>query len=320
MVVFDPAKDVPSLKGKTILVTGGTNGLGRETLFLLGPHSPSNLIFTGRSTAASDAILSTFRSRFPSVPISFIQCDLASLSSVKSCAQSILSSHRKLDILLAVAGIMGVPPSLTADGYEIHFGTNHLGHALLIRLLLPLMTHSPDARIVLVSSDAARTTAPPDGIHYASLRTSQADEWWLLPGLRRYGQSKLANALYARALSRHVDGNVCAVSLHPGVSHGTDMVKNLPFAERWLTYLSTSHVQKSPEETAWHGLWAATAPRADGRGEARSDDEKARLGLVEAGVFYRPIGESDTKIGLTQDDDKADELWEWTERELKQWM
>ena len=297
----------------------GTNGLGRETLFLLGSHSPSRLIFTGRNVASSEKVMADFQARFASVDISFVPIELASLDSVRRGARAIIDANSRLDLLFAVAGIMGAAPGLTSEGFEIHFGVNHLGHALLIRLLLPLLQSSTvsDGRIVIYSSDAARTLAPSCGIDFSALRTTQ-DDFWILGSWRRNGQSKLANALYARALAKHYP-DILSVSIHPGIAY-TNLVESLGFLERLVIYATTQSQKKSPKETAYHGLWAATAPRLDGRGEGQTSERKERLGTVENGRYYRPIGQLDTVVGLTTDDNLRDKLWDWTEKELQPWM
>ncbi|KAF2157331.1 NAD(P)-binding protein [Myriangium duriaei CBS 260.36] len=321
MVAFEASADIPSLTGKTILVTGGTSGLGKETLFLLGPHSPSKLIFTGRNIVASENIIAEFQSRFPSVSISFVRCDLASLGSVQKFARQVLASNQQLDLVFAIAGVMAVPAALTEDGYEVHFGVNHMAHALLFKLLMPLLertaaaTPSADVRIISYSSDASRSMAPDCGIDFDTLHTTQ-DVFYIMGEWRRFAQSKLANAIYARALAHH-HPELLAVSIHPGIAM-TASVENLPFMSRMLVTSTTYSVAKSPMEVAMNGLWAATSPRADGRG-VQGEGRISRLGTVENGTFYRPIGELDTRIGLTQDDDLTTKLWDWTEQELKAW-
>lgn len=300
MVNFDPKKDIPDLSGKTVLVTGGTNGLGKETLSLLAAHGPSQLIFTGRNTSAGEAIVSTFQPQYPSITISFIPCDLASLSSVRDCAHQILTTQIRLDILLLVAGVLTSEPSLTTDGYELHFGTNHLGHALLIKLLLPLLHRTAsapqhDPRIILISSAAAESAT----LSLSTVRTTMSDiPWYQVPSMKRYGHSKLANVLYARALAKH-HPDIISVSMHPGVA-STGIARTMPWPVQTLIKAFGSTVLKTPEEVAWGGVWAATAKR----------DE------VKNGAYYRPVGVDYTGVGQTGDDELAEELWEWTEKEL----
>lgn len=137
----------------------------------------------------------------PNARLVLIQIDLASLSSVRAAAREFLASSSRLDILMNNVGIMAVPPQLSVDGYEIQFATNHLGHPLLTRLLLPTILKSTcqpglDVRVITVSS-AAHLKAPKDGIQFEHLRSA------VIPGtvLARYSRSKLANILYSKKLA-----------------------------------------------------------------------------------------------------------------------
>ena len=156
----------------------------------------------------ADELITRLATTHPDVPVTFIQCDLADLKSVQAAAQRFLGQADRLDVLYANAGVMALPPSQTKDGYETQFGTNHMGHALLIKLLLPLMLRTAeepqsDVRIINVSSIAYKQ-APKEGIAFDTLKTPQADLGSLIPGGKwaRYGQSKLANMLYTRELAQ----------------------------------------------------------------------------------------------------------------------
>lgn len=157
----------------------------------------------------------------PGVPLTFIRCDLADLSSVKQATNEFLSKTDRLDVFYANAGIMAFPPGQTKDGYEIQFGTNHMGHALMIKMLLPLLQRTAeepnsDVRIINMSS-VAYTNATSEGIAFDSLKTPQAKLGGMIPGptWARYGQSKLANMLYARELAKHYP-QIKTVAIHPG--------------------------------------------------------------------------------------------------------
>jgi NAD(P)-dependent dehydrogenase (short-subunit alcohol dehydrogenase family) len=217
---------------------------------------------------------------------------------VSSTASSLLTTLPHLDILVCNAGIMALPPSLSPDGYEIQFATNHLGHALLIKKLLPLLRKSEDPRVILVSSESFRG-APADGILFDTLKTPQDMP---LGRFRRYAQSKLANLLYARELARRVP-EVLSFSVTPGVVN-TAMVRETSFLEKAVVYLTT-RVQ-SVEEGTWNLLWAVGVEK----------DE------VEGGAFYGPgIGvKNEMGTKTRRDDSAAENLWEWTEGELEGWM
>lgn len=311
---FNPAEDIPDLSNKVIFITGGTNGLGKKTVHHLASHNPAKIIFTGRKQAAADAVISQCKAQYPSVPVSFIKCDLASLDAVKTGAKQILAQNDRLDILLAVAGIMCVPAALTTDGYEMQFGTNHVGHALLITLLLPLLektaaSPASDVRVVIYSSEAAQPPLPPaGGIEFEKLKTTQD---MMFGGWRRYGQSKVANVLYARELAKR-HPSLTIVPIHPGVAM-TNLVDSLGFFYRWFVKIAAASQTRPPNEVAWNGLWAATAPR---KGKDQKGD---KLREVESGVFYNPVGVTAPLAGALGDDKVAERLWQWTEHELAKW-
>ncbi|KAJ5604096.1 Short-chain dehydrogenase/reductase SDR [Penicillium hordei] len=135
---------MPDLSGKVILITGGeyyyTNNEPQspiQSLYTMN-HELMPVFWSERRTSA-DAVIQQIRQAGSKTLVTFLPCDLASLASVKQAAETFLAQESRLDILMCNTGIMATPPGLTADGYEIQFGTNHLGHALLIRKLLPLL-------------------------------------------------------------------------------------------------------------------------------------------------------------------------------------
>jgi NAD(P)-dependent dehydrogenase (short-subunit alcohol dehydrogenase family) len=119
MATFDPAHDIPDLDGKVILLTGGTAGLGLQTLLTIAAHGPSKLLFTGRNTDAAEKTIAQLKQTAPSVAVKFLRCDHASLASVQQAARTVLAETDRLDTVFCVAGIMALPPGLTEDGYEV---------------------------------------------------------------------------------------------------------------------------------------------------------------------------------------------------------
>lgn len=198
------------------------------------------------------------------------------------------------------AGIMAVPASLTKDGYEIQFGTNHLGHALLIKLLLPTLLQTAslpnaDIRIVILAS-IAYTLHPQGGIIFKDLKTTQ--EMTLGGTLQRYGQSKLANILYARSLAKRYP-EIMSVAIHPGVV-STGLVANLSWWKKALVYLSEWGRIKEPKDGIVNQVWAATGERS---------------GIVSGG-YYEPVGMVGREDKVSSSEVLAEELWKWTEKEL----
>lgn len=307
---FKPA-DIPDLSGRVYFITGGTAGLGAGTVSLLATHNPAHIYFSGRNNKKAQEVIEKVKSSHPDVPISFIEMDLADLASVKVGAEKFLAQADRLDVLYANAGIMALPPGTTVDGYEIQFGTNHMGHALLIKLLMPLMRRtveqqkqqgasSADVRIIL-STSIAYKQAPSEGIRFATLKTPQNNMGAVIPGgvWSRYGQSKLANLLYAQALAKRVP-EITSVAVHPGFI-ATDLFTNVSFLNALPVRIMAAGRWTPVEEGPYTQVWAGTAPKQS----------------LENGAYYIPIGEKgklETKAAA--DVQLADRLWEWTEKEL----
>ena len=154
---FNPDTDIPSLAGKVIFITGGkhqynpmsislplttptgTAGLGAGSIAALAKHDPAHIFFSGRNEKSATRLISSIRATIPNANLTFFKCDISSLASVQECARLLTSQTTRLDILMLNAGIMATPPSISADGYEIQFATNQLGHSLLVKLLLPVL-------------------------------------------------------------------------------------------------------------------------------------------------------------------------------------
>ena len=202
------------------------------------------------------------------------------------------------------AGIMATPPGLTTDGYEVQFGTNHLGHALLLKLLLPTLLRTAeepesDVRIVCLASLGA-FLHPKGGIAFKDLRTTQ--DYGKIAAWERYGQSKLANILYAAELARQYP-TITSLSIHPGVV-GTDLVGNLGCWNKALVYVLNAGNLSTPQEGSRNQLWAATAPKS---------------GMIN-GSFYEPIGVPGKTDKDSTSEKLAAELWDWTQKELESYQ
>ncbi|WPG97795.1 NAD(P)-binding protein [Acrodontium crateriforme] len=308
---FNPEKDIPSLSGKVILVTGGAKtgntGLGKETVLQLAKHDPKEIVLAARTQSKAEAAIAEITTIVPGANISFLELDLASLASVKKAADEFTSRSDRLDILINNAGVMMLPWSRTQDDYEIQFGTNHMGHALLTKLLLPTLLQTAqhagaDVRIVTLSSEGHKLFSGPEMIYEQSALEK-------FHTTSRYGHSKLANIYHARELARRYP-SLTAISLHPGVIvtdlYSTYSANNLvikAFTVGGKLATAAGLLYDVPAGTK-NQLWAATAPR---------DEVRAK------GYYLLPVGKgvADSWSKMGGNAKKAEELWDWTEAELK---
>jgi NAD(P)-dependent dehydrogenase (short-subunit alcohol dehydrogenase family) len=210
---FNVNTSIPDLSSKIIIVTGGNLGIGLQTVLQLSKHNPKKLYLAARSQEKFDQAVSEIRSAVPEAKIEFLELDLASFASIKTAADKILTENDHLDLLVNNAGIMGVPRGTTKEGYEIHFGVNHMGTVLLTRLLLPLLEKTAelpgsDVRIVNVSSTANTMVS---GIPLDQVKSdgNGANMFSL------YGASKHGNVIHAKQLAKRYP-KIMSVSLHPG--------------------------------------------------------------------------------------------------------
>jgi len=249
--------DIPSQSGKLAVVTG-TGGLGYETAIALAAAG-AEVILAGRSESKGEAALRSILQQSPKAIIDFELLDLACLNSIESFASRLLKRGRIIDVLVNNAGIM-TPPNRreTADGFELQFGTNYLGHfALTGRLLTLLQGHH--ARVVTVSSLTHRLGGD---IHFDDLQWTRKYK-----ANAAYSQSKLANLLFALELQRRSDAsgwNLMSNAAHPGAST-TDLLKNGVGSDTILARLNAQFVEligHSPAAGALPILFAATSPDA----------------------------------------------------------
>ncbi|KAL4792429.1 hypothetical protein BDV19DRAFT_380806 [Aspergillus venezuelensis] len=262
---FVPERDIPDQSGKVIFVTGGNTGLGKETILQLARHRPERIYLAARTASkAQDAIASIQESLPDPVDIRHIPLDLASFASIRAVAKQFQSECDRLDTLILNAGTMANPPSLTEDGYEIHFGTNHIGHFLLAKLLLPTLrataarstSPDPDVRVVTLSS-LANTSAPSYDIMTST--TELMSHGWST----RYGASKAANVLFAAELARRYP-EILSVSVHPGAVssdlYQTSKVAGFPYD---VGVAVMKKFFRSVRTGAMNQIWAASVKRSE---------------------------------------------------------
>lgn len=251
--------DIPSLGGKTAVVTGATGGLGYETAMALA-GAGAIVILTGRNDAKGLRAIDGICERFPNALIAYEHLDLASLSSVADFARRFAASHEQLDLLVNNAGVMALPKrEQTENGFEMQFGTNYLGHYALTARLLPQLRRTRAPRVVNLSSLAHRSGA----INFDDLQSQRSYRPW-----RAYCQSKLAMLMFSLELQRRslaAGWGVTSVAAHPGYAR-TDLIPNGP-GTKTLTWqvggLLQPFISQSAAEGAWPTLFAATSPAAE---------------------------------------------------------
>lgn len=205
-------------------MTGPTpGGIGAETLISLAAESPALLILVGRSQAKAQATIDAIKKVNAGVKTKFVEADLSSLRSVRAAAQAILADAdiAKIDVVINNAAVMATPFQLTADGFELQFHANYLGHFVLTNTIMPkIRAAGPGARVVNVSSSGHRLS----GIRFEDPNFSAPGAY---SEMDSYGQSKTAKILFAVALNKR---GVCSYSLHPGgiQTNLQDYVKEMP--------------------------------------------------------------------------------------------
>ena len=295
------AGDIPDQAGRTAVVTGANGGLGLATARSLAAAGATVVIAARNQQRAAEA-MERIRDGLPHASLELVELDLGSLDSVASAAEKILAAHQTIDVLVNNAGVMGIPERRTADGFEMQFGVDHLGHFALTARLMPALLRAPAARIVTVTSSA----------HHMGRAVDPAN-----PNLdgrygpwRAYGQAKLANFHFGLGLDRllrKAGSPSASLIAHPGLSN-TELQAvsveetNGGLSQRFFLMLART-IGMSPGEGALSQLRAATDPAAKG------------------GEFYGPLFVNNgppvrkpilRRLGM----DKAIErLWEVSERE-----
>jgi NAD(P)-dependent dehydrogenase (short-subunit alcohol dehydrogenase family) len=263
------AADVPSQEGRTAIITGANTGLGLATAKVLAAKGAS-VTLAVRSLEKGKAAASEITAASPGADVTVHHLDLTSLDAIRKSTDALREKHSSIDLLINNAGVMYTPKQQTADGFELQFGTNHLGHFAFTGLLLDLLLPVPDSRVITISSVGHRIRAQ---IHFDDL---QWDKSYSRVGA--YGQSKLANLLFTYELQRRLSGKgkTIAAAAHPGGSN-TDLMRNMPAVLRGLSAVLAPLLTQSADAGALPTLRAATAPD------------------VLGGQYYGPSGFGETR-------------------------
>jgi len=242
--------DIPDQTGRTAVITGANTGLGYETATALAAKG-AHVVLAVRNLEKGKAAADLITRANPAASVAVQELDLTSLDAIRAAADQLKSNHDTIDLLINNAGVMMTPKSTTKDGFELQFGTNHLGHFAFTNLLLDRVLAAPGSRIVTVSSTGHRFVS---GIRFDDLQWERDYN-----RVRAYGQSKLANLLFTYELQRRLQGtNTIAVAAHPGGSN-TELMRNLPVAIRGLGALLQPLFQ-GPDMGALPTLRGATDP------------------------------------------------------------
>jgi NAD(P)-dependent dehydrogenase (short-subunit alcohol dehydrogenase family) len=213
-------EDIPDQSGRVAVITGANTGLGYETALALADHG-AHVVLAVRNLDKGKDAAARITSRSPQADVAVHELDLTSLASVRAAAEQLRSAYDRIDLLINNAGVMWTPKSTTSDGFELQFGTNHLGHFAFTGLLLDRLLPVAGSRVVTVSSLGHRIRA---GIHFDDLQWDRS-----YGRVAAYGQAKLANLLFTYELQRRLapQGTTIATAAHPGGSR-TELTRHLP--------------------------------------------------------------------------------------------
>ena len=251
------AADVPDQTGRVAVVTGANAGLGLETAAVLAERG-ARVVVAVRDLGKGEKAVGEITRRTPNADVALQQLDLSSLASVRTAADELRAAYPRIDLLINNAGVMYPPKQTTADGFELQFGTNHLGHFALTGLLLDHLLQVEGSRVVTVASIAHNIQA---GIHFDDLQWERSYN-----RVAAYGQSKLANLMFTYELQRRLAATqtpTVAVAAHPGISN-TELMRHIPGSGLPGFSALAGLVTNSPAVGALATLRAATDPAVRG--------------------------------------------------------
>lgn len=293
------------LKGKVVIVTGGYSGIGLETVRALAAAGASVTV-PARDTEKANAALAGMPGDIRIAPM-----DLSDIASVRRFALGFASDNTALDLLINNAGVMACPEMRVGPGWELQFGTNHMGHFALATTLLPLLQRTESPRVVALSSTGHKLS----DIRWDDPNWTDGsyDKW------KAYGQSKTANSLFALGLNaRLAESGGMAFAVHPGGIF-TPLQRHLPTEEMivlgWLNEQGeisdgARAMFKSPSQGCTTTLWAATSPLLEGKGGVYCEDCNVAALSGPQPVRYRDV----EPHAVNQD--SAERLWTLSEKLL----
>jgi NAD(P)-dependent dehydrogenase (short-subunit alcohol dehydrogenase family) len=292
------ANDIADQSGRVAVVTGANSGLGYITARELA-RKGARVALACRNEVRGREAVARLIADVPHADVELRSLDMASLASIRAFADGIQASYPVLDLLVNNAGVMAIPRRETADGFEMQFGTNHLGHFALTGLLLPLLVNQPDARVVTVSSTAHR----PGGLNFDDIMHERSYRRWKV-----YSDSKLANLLFTYEFQRRlsaIDSPLISVAAHPGTA-STNLVKPGSEGNRLKQIVMTVGIRligQSEAQGALPQLYAATSP------DVRGGEYFGPNGIAENRGYPKRVDST----SASKDPATAARLWELSE-------
>jgi NAD(P)-dependent dehydrogenase (short-subunit alcohol dehydrogenase family) len=302
------------LSGKTVLITGASSGIGVETARAL-VHAGAEVILAVRDARKGAAVAQGLRESTGNLRVHVLLLDLSSLASIRQAATQFTQQWPKLDIVINNAGVAAAPQGTTTDGFETHFGTNHVGHFLLTSLLLPALLAAAPSRVVSLTSSGHRRS----DIHWEDINYQYRpyDKW------QAYGQSKTANALFAAGFTQcYASQGVTANAVHPGGILNTGLQKYLTMEEQralgWYDAEGNPNpLAKTVEQGAATTVWAAVGPELAGIGGLYLEDchEAEIISPENANTANRYVG----YMPYARSPESAERLWCVTQEMIGEW-
>jgi NAD(P)-dependent dehydrogenase (short-subunit alcohol dehydrogenase family) len=284
-------ENVSNQKGKVIILTGASSGLGFEVAKVLANKNGS-VIVAVRNKEKGNAAVDQIKESSPNADIQVMIVDLSNLESIKKFADNFKNKFDKLDLLINNAGVMNPPYTKTKDGFELQFGTNHLGHFALTGHLIDLIIKTPNSRIVNVASTAHKMGE----LNFDDLN------WEKRPykKMKAYGDSKLANLYFSKELQKRLDkesSGVIVASAHPGAA-------STPLTRHSLLFRILSLIVQGSEMGALPTLYAAVGP------DVKGNDYIGPSGFQETRGYPKKVEPS----ALARKDDVSEKLWDVSEK------
>ena len=283
-------ENISDQEGKVVIVTGSSSGLGFETANVLASKK-ATVVIAVRNQVKGDAAVKKIQVENPNANVQTMLVDLADLESIHRFAENFTKAFPTLDLLVNNAGVMNPPYTKTKDGFELQFGTNHLGHFALTGLLIDLIKSTPNSRIVNVSSTAHKIgNLDFDDLNWETRRYNK---------FRSYGDSKLANLYFTKELQKRLGKQssvVIVASAHPGAS-ATELSRHSLFFRVLSLFVQNSGMGALPT------LYAAVAP------DVRGNDYYGPGGFQEIAGYPKKVGSTKR----ANRDDIAAKLWDVSE-------